>query len=430
MHKHFLMYHSGFWRIKSLKVIRLRSNINKSRARRLHFQYPQWVDLRFNVVAAACNRTSNTLTGSICDATVERLVDTQCQMFFRYPQRVDPRCNRERTQRVIGTHAAQLTLIAARWTRTPTPSFTPTYTATPTITPTLTPIPPTTTNVPPTPTPIPPTPTATPMPAGTVRTDAAGIAQVYVPAGCFLMGSDPAKDSQAQPNEKPQHKVCLTHDYWIDQYDVTNAAFDAFVKAGGYSTDAFWSSDGLAWKQSNNISGPDTSCTQYSSEPQQPRVCVSWYEAEAYAKWRTQTAKDGTNYQLPTEAEWEYAARGPQSFLYPWGDNWNSSKANVENRIGKTSLVNQYPAGKSWVGAYDMAGNVFQWTADWYDAKYYSDTPQNDPPGASSGQYRALRGGSWGALQNFARSAYRYHFDPAGRYYSSGFRVVLVSRPF
>gem|GEM_PF-1268354 len=338
--------------------------------------------------------------------------------------------NAIRTQRVIGTHAAQLTLIAARWTRTPTPSFTPTYTATPTITPTLTPIPPTTTNVPPTPTPIPPTPTATPPPAGTVRTDAAGIAQVFVPNGCFMMGSDPAKDSQARPDEQPQHKVCLTHDYWIDQYDVTNAAFDAFVKAGGYSTDAFWSSDGLAWKQSNKISGPDTTCTQYSSEPQQPRVCVSWYEAEAYAKWRTQTAKDGTNYQLPTEAEWEYAARGPQSFIYPWGDGWDSSKANVENRIGKTSLVNQYPAGKSWVGAYDMAGNVFQWTADWYDAKYYSDTPQNDPPGASSGQYRALRGGSWGALQNFARSAYRYHFDPAGRYYSSGFRVVLVSRPF
>jgi len=337
--------------------------------------------------------------------------------------------NAIRTQRVIGTHAAQLTLIAARWTRTPTPSFTPTYTATPTITPTLTPIPPTVTNVPSTATPIPPTPTATPPPAGTVRTDAAGIAQVFVPNGCFMMGSDPAKDSQARPDEQPQHKVCLTHDYWIDQYDVTNAAFDAFVKAGGYSTDAFWSSDGLAWKQSNKISGPDTTCTQYSSEPQQPRVCVSWYEAEAYAKWRTQTAKDGTNYQLPTEAEWEYAARGPQSFIYPWGDGWDSSKANVENTIGKTSLVNQYPAGKSWVGAYDMAGNVWQWTADWYDAKYNS-TPQSDPPGASSGQYRALRGGSWDAQQSSARSAYRPPFDPAGRNSVSGFRVVLVSRPF
>jgi len=337
--------------------------------------------------------------------------------------------NAIRTQRVIGTHAAQLTLIAARWTRTPTPSFTPTYTATPTITPTLTPIPPTTTNVPPTPTPILPTPTATPPPAGTVRTDAAGIAQVFVPNGCFMMGSDPAKDSQARPDEQPQHKVCLTHDYWIDQYDVTNAAFDAFVKAGGYSTDAFWSSDGLAWKQSNKISGPDTTCTQYSSEPQQPRVCVSWYEAEAYAKWRTQTAKDGTNYQLPTEAEWEYAARGPQSFIYPWGDGWDSSKANVENTIGKTSLVNQYPAGKSWVGAYDMAGNVWQWTADWYDAKYNS-TPQSDPPGASSGQYRVLRGGSWRSPQNYARSAYRFSLDPAGRFNSRGFRVALPFRPF
>jgi len=246
-----------------------------------------------------------------------------------------------------------------------------------------------------------------------------------------MMGSDPAKDSQARPNEKPQHKVCLTHDYWIDQYDVTNAAFDAFVKAGGYSTDAFWSSGGLAWKQSNKISGPDTTCATVSNEPQQPRVCVSWYEAEAYAKWRTQTAKDGANYRLPTEAEWEYAARGPQSLIYPWGDQWDSSKVNTgENGLGKTSLVNQYPAGKSWVGAYDMAGNVWQWTADWYDAGYYNSTPQSDPPGASSGQYRALRGSSWPLNQALARSAYRDRSAPAERSFVNGFRVVLVSRPF
>ena len=127
-------------------------------------------------------------------------------------------------------------------TRTPASATTPTSTPPPT----LTPIPLTATNVPPTLTLI--DSTANTLSPGTVRTDAAGITQIFVPKGCFLMGSDPAKDPQSQPDEKPQHKVCLNHDYWIDQYDVTNAAFDAFVKASGYSTDVFWSSGGLAWK--------------------------------------------------------------------------------------------------------------------------------------------------------------------------------------
>src|SRR5258708_430254 len=140
--------------------------------------------------------------------------------------------------------------------------------------------------------------TPTPLPAGSTRTDSLGVAQVWVPAGCFMMGStdQQVQDAYTQAKnyegsqasldsvkiEKPQHKVCLTHGYWLDQYDVTNAAFDAFVKAGGYSTDAYWSAVGLKWKQSNHFTGPDTSCTQYSSEPQQPRDCVSWFEAEAY----------------------------------------------------------------------------------------------------------------------------------------------------
>lgn len=259
------------------------------------------------------------------------------------------------------------------------------------------------------------------------RTDPLGISQVWVPAGCFKMGSDPTKDSQAQSDEEPAHDVCITKGYWLDVYDVTNAAFDAFVKVGGYTTDGYWSADGLKWKQSGSISGPNTSCSQYSSDSQQPRVCVNWYEAEAYANWRTTTATDGTLYRLPTEAEWEYAARGPESPIYPWGNTFDKSKANtIEAGPGKTTTVGSYPAGASWVGAQDMVGNVFQWVADWSDANYYGNAPKNDPTGPTSGQSRVLRGGSWDNNQRGARSAYRNDYDPGGQFSVVGFRVVGV----
>jgi len=315
---------------------------------------------------------------------------------------------------------------------TPTP-IPPTLTSIPP-TPTLTSIPPTNTNVPPTATPIPPTltsvpPTMTPLPpttvtiaAGTTRTDSFGILQVYVPVGCFKMGSDPTKDPNALADERPQHTVCITHRYWLDQFDVTNAAYDAFVKTGGgYTNDLYWSADGLNWKKANSITNPVT-CTQFSSEYDQPRICVNYYEAEAYAKWR--------GGKLPTEAEWEYAARGTDGRLYPWGDTFDPAKANVNSPVSKTTAVNTYPAGKSWVNAYDMSGNVFQWVSDWYSDSYYSTSPTNDPVGPISGSSRALRGGSW---LNFvpvrARATYRGDGIPVDHNYNIGFRVVIGVAP-
>ncbi len=262
------------------------------------------------------------------------------------------------------------------------------------------------------------------------RVDALGIAQVWVPAGCFKMGSDPNNDlgAQALPDEQPAHEVCLTHGYWIDQYDVTNAAFDAFVKAGGYTTDSYWSTDGLAWRQSTAITGPEMDCSQYSSESQQPRVCVNWYEAQAYANWRTQADHDGIVYRLPTEAEWEYAARGPLDRIYPWGNVFDENKANtLVEGPQKTSPVGSYPLGKSWVGAQDMAGNVFQWVADWYDFNYYQTAPKNDPSGPESGKDRVLRGGSWYYYQWGVRSEFRFSFYPEFQGNEFGFRVVGVS---
>jgi len=256
-----------------------------------------------------------------------------------------------------------------------------------------------------------------------------GVEMVLVPPGCFMMGST---DQQVQdaveqaikitnaedPSlnrlkaEKPQHKVCITQGYWLDQNVVTNAGFDAFVKAGGYSTDTYWSADGKAWKTQNNINGPVTNCTEYSNEAQQPRVCVSYYEAEAYAKWR--------GGRLPTEAEWEYAARGPDSWIYPWGNTFDGTRLNycdkncsydwadksIDDGYARIAPVGRYEKGGSWVGAYDMVGNIFQWTGDRPD--YYQSGPQNDPAGPTSGHDRVMRGGVWYAPSVYTRAAIRF----------------------
>lgn len=247
------------------------------------------------------------------------------------------------------------------------------------------------------------------------RTDALGIAQMWVPADCFPI-SDP------QP---PAYPVCNTQGYWIDQFDVTNADFDAFVQSGGYRTIAYWSPDGLNWKQSNNITGPASrddvgnDCNLVSSQSQQPRVCVNWYEAQAYANWRTQANHDGILYRLPTEAEWEYAAYGPLHWIYPWGNTFHSSKANTsEAGPSQTTAVGRYSTGGSWVGAQDMAGNVWQWTANWYD-----------PDEFTYHQFRALRGGSWLLGESSARSTSRNWYAPAARNSQFGFRLVGIISP-
>jgi formylglycine-generating enzyme required for sulfatase activity len=254
--------------------------------------------------------------------------------------------------------------------------------------------------------------------AGTERTDNFGIVQLYVPAGCFMMGSDPRQDPNTLTDEQPQHQVCFTNGYWLDKFDVTNAAFAAFVKAGGYNNDSLWSTDGLNWKQSKKISGPDITCTQFSNQPNQPRVCVNYYEAEAYANWR--------GGKLPTEAEWEYAARGTEDLIYPWGNTFVQSKTNTAKAgHAKTTAVNTYPAGKSWIGAYDMVGNVWQWVRDWYDSNYYSSSPDIDPTGPITGKSRSLRGGSWIDTSDSVRTAFRgLGRYPDDQYPYIGFRLV------
>jgi formylglycine-generating enzyme required for sulfatase activity len=248
---------------------------------------------------------------------------------------------------------------------------------------------------------------------GQTRMDAFGIEQVWVPAGTFTMGSDAAAIAALSaagppdwvasefPSEGPQHRVRLTTGYWIDRTEVTNRAFAAFVAAGGYTTQAYWSAAGWAWLAGKIAARLPLPCL--GDVPDQPRICITWYEAEAYATWRTG--------RLPTEAEWEFAARGPDSHVYPWGDTFDAARANVVDSIGPKPVAS-YPAGASWVGAQDMAGNAMEWVADWLDVAYYATSPSADPTGPATGTKKVEKGGWWGSNLFVARSAYRHYEDP------------------
>ncbi len=266
--------------------------------------------------------------------------------------------------------------------------------------------------------------------AGTVRTDTHGIKQVWVPAGCFTMGTDdagalirtlnaPSWVRRSLGYEAPAHEVCLTSGYWIDQFEVTNKAFQAFVEDGGYTHLDLWSDDGKAWLSQQNPDELPTKCDD--QEPDHPRVCITWYEAEAYAHWR--------GGRLATEAEWEYAARGPKSLMFPWGNEWDEKRANV---VGSTGLmaVGSFPKGVSWVGAYDMAGNAMEWVQDWLSLDYPKLKVRDNPQGPETGTQKIEKGGWWGSNPFVARSSYKHYEDPP-TYQDQhiGTRIVTIYRP-
>jgi formylglycine-generating enzyme required for sulfatase activity len=224
-----------------------------------------------------------------------------------------------------------------------------------------------------------------------------GMVMVYVPEGEFTMGSDDVW------NAKPVHNVYLDA-FWIDQTEVTNAMYASCVSAG------------VCQPPSKNSSYTRDS---YYGEPQYdsfPVVYVSWNDANTYCQW--------TGAHLPTEAEWEKAARGADGRPYPWGAKIDCQKANYLGCIGNTSPVGSYESGKSPYGAYDMAGNVWEWVADWYSDTYYASSPSSNPAGPSSGTDRVLRGGSWnnGAQELF--SALRGRQVPTESFNIFGFRCA------
>lgn len=250
---------------------------------------------------------------------------------------------------------------------------------------------------------------------------------VAVPAGPFTMGTSSkeaqvAKGLGAEDNwlapEQPQHEVLLSA-YQIGKYPVTNAEYQAFVEAMGHQSPSHWAGtdypDGLGGH---------------------PVVNVSWGDAMAYCAWlRERTQKP---YTLPTEAEWEKAARGKDVRIFPWGNAWDPKRANGgEESANTTTPVGTYsPAGDSPYGAADMAGNVWEWCADWFSATTYKDRKGEqveDPTGPASGDYRVLRGGAFDGSSLSLRGAARAWSFPNLRSLNLGFRVVvrpsLVSEP-
>lgn len=215
---------------------------------------------------------------------------------------------------------------------------------------------------------------------------------VYVPAGSFQMG-DRAGDGLDR--ERPVHVVELPA-FFISRYEITNAQWKQFRDDPGYDDPKFWPDGHVVprdqvpyWTQPNNHGGGTPGSDDY------PVIGVNWDAATAYCAWLS--ARTGQRYRLPTEAEWEKAARGTDGRRYPWGDAIDRSLANY---VGAQSFDTVQPAGHfpgnaSPYGAYDMAGNVLEWCQDWYDRDYYAHSPRRNPQGPPSGAYRVVRGGSF-----------------------------------
>ncbi|MCK4315304.1 MAG: SUMF1/EgtB/PvdO family nonheme iron enzyme, partial [Anaerolineae bacterium] len=224
-----------------------------------------------------------------------------------------------------------------------------------------------------------------------------GMTMVYVPAGEFEMGSTEGDD-----DEQPVHTVALDG-FWIDQTEVTNAQYRQCVEAGDCDPPLH-----------SNSSTRD-SYYGNSTYDDYPVIHVSWFQANAYCEW--------AGARLPTEAEWEYAARGPNGLIYPWGNSApNDTLLNYNRNVGDTTEAGSYLDGASWCDVQDLAGNVWEWVADWYED--YPSTAQTNPTGPAGGDYKVLRGGGWLISQSYVRAVSRYHYTPGHRTHFVGFRCV------
>jgi len=223
-----------------------------------------------------------------------------------------------------------------------------------------------------------------------------GMPQLLVPAGEFHMGTD---EKDAQKN-RPAHRVNLSA-FWIDRTEVSNAMYARCVQAG-------------------KCPHPGGKANPYFGDPKyddHPVIYVTWRMAYAYCRW--------TGRRLPTEAEWEKAARGPDGRAYPWGnDPPDMRRANFDMNLGGTLPVDRYPLGASPYGALNMAGNVREWVADWFHEFYYLVSPLDDPPGPPKTAMKSLRGGSYLDDANEIRVFNRFAHDPKSPGENRGFRCA------
>lgn len=253
-----------------------------------------------------------------------------------------------------------------------------------------------------------------------VEQDFSGVTMMLVPPGCFMMGSTeselddvfqsfkkhfPDYERQWLNDETPMHEVCITAPFWIDKTEVSQAQFTQF-------------------------SGKAAKAPQFSGS-RLPVEQITWIEAQSFCNLR--------GARLPTEAEWEFAACGPESSTYPWGNTFEEKHVNycdsncekswrdqaVNDGFKYTAPVGNYADGASWTGALDMIGNVWEWVGDWYITNYYATSPKNDPQGLEVGYDRVVRGNSWINLgDNVLRAAARGRQRPDEGSYVTGFRCV------
>ena len=244
---------------------------------------------------------------------------------------------------------------------------------------------------------------------------------VLVTGGKFMRGSS-EDDAYAYPDEKPQREIYLKN-FMIGKYPVTNGEFKEFIDDGGYDREEFWTRKGWLWRVEKKISEPLFWHDRKWNAPNFPVVGISWFEASAYVKWLSE--KTGYRYRLPTEAEWEKAARGTNGLKYPWGEHFDKNLCNSsESRLLRTSSIGIFPKDKSPYVCFDMAGNVWEWCSDWYNDNYYADCSGRKPKGPSSGADRVIRGGFWLSNARNCRSANRDHDDPRSRGSGLGFRLL------
>ncbi|MGD8759450.1 MAG: formylglycine-generating enzyme family protein [Anaerolineales bacterium] len=297
-----------------------------------------------------------------------------------------------------------------------------------------------------------PPPPQVPEPIDTRVRLADGMTMVYIPAGEFQMGNQGIQwmwdgsltegnlNPQVFIDEGPQHAVYLDA-YWFDQTEVTVGMFRAFVEATGYETSAERDGWGAPYKAGPkeeewpHVEGADWLHPQgpmSNAQDDHPVVQVSWDDAAAYCAW--------AGGQLPSEAQWEKAARGTDGRLFPWGDIFDGNLGSFcgaecpvernkeyayDDGYPRTAPVGSFPVGASPYGALDMAGNVWEWMADWYSANYYGLSPYENPPGHRFGTERAQRGGAWVDNGSWVRTTVRHSTPGWNRCDDLGFRCAV-----
>ena len=244
--------------------------------------------------------------------------------------------------------------------------------------------------------------------------------------------------SDVSSNAKPVHKVCVD-DFYMGKYEVTVGEFRKFVKETEYRTESEGQDGCHSWSGNGEVKKKDFNWhnTNFPQTERDPVICVSWNDANEFIKWFN--AKKGRNFRLPTEAEWEYAARsGGKEYKYSWGNGRPSE--NIADNTAKKELLgitdgegynDEYaltsPAGSftpNELGLYDMSGNVSEWVADWFNNNYYRNSPENNPQGPANGKCKTLRGGSWNPLLPLFQTTTRLCSVPGARGAWLGFRLA------